>query len=81
MRRKMAIQGRQTNRNMTGAQGKKGAHLNTPSKVSSAKDVTNGVAALQLEETKTKSKNIDVLEEFRKSNAKNAANFVVIGTV
>jgi elongation factor 1 alpha-like protein len=46
--------------------------------------VTNGVATIQLEEpqqTKTKSKNIDVLEEYKKSNAKNAANFVVIGIV
>lgn len=79
------LSGRQTNQNIAGAQGKKGAVSNTSSKAASkdaAKDVMSGVAAIQLEEpsqTKTKSKNIDVLEEFKKSNAKNAANFVVIG--
>jgi len=51
------------------------------------KDVTQEVDALRIDvephyqepAVKTKSKNLNVLEEFNKSNAKNAASFVVIG--
>lgn len=43
-------------------------------------DVTNGVANLTIQEgDKIKSKNIDVLSEYNKTQQKNAANFVVIG--
>lgn len=41
---------------------------------------TQGVAALKVEEApKTKSRNLDVMAEYKKSGAKNGANFVVIG--
>lgn len=40
---------------------------------------TQAVAALKVEEVKTKSKNLDVMAEYQKSGAKNGANFVVIG--
>ena len=43
-------------------------------------DVTNGVANLNIQEpVKVKSKNIDVLAEYKNLQHKNAANFVVIG--
>jgi len=46
---------------------------------------TNGVAkdmaALKVNGSpKTKSKNLNVLEEFKKASMKNAASFVVVGT-
>ncbi|KAJ5899588.1 Translation elongation/initiation factor/Ribosomal beta-barrel [Penicillium taxi] len=58
----------------------------TASKVSGNKkaqaDITNGMDNLSVEEKVTvKSKNLDVLAEFNKSNKKKAANFVVIGHV
>jgi len=61
------------------------------SSTTSAKDLTKGVKSLQLDDpaqqgqaqtpakTKTMSKNLNVAEEFKKANVKNAANFVVIG--
>lgn len=67
---------------------------NTPSATTTAattKDVTKGVKSLQLDDAtqqaqtptpakaKTMSKNLNVAEEFKKANVKNAANFVVIG--
>lgn len=43
-------------------------------------DVVEGVGELSIQETvKVKSKNIDVLAEYRKTERKKAANFVVIG--
>ncbi|OJD11838.1 translation elongation factor Tu [Blastomyces percursus] len=54
------------------------------SKSSSTKtdDVTDAVEQLSVQETvKVKSKNIDVLAEYNKSDKKKAANFVVIGHV
>lgn len=42
-------------------------------------EVSQGVKDVNLEESKIKSKNLDVLAEFEKSKSKNAANFVVIG--
>lgn len=70
----------------TGAQNKNSAAKAAKASVkgdAATKDVTQGVGAIQLEQpqptTKVKSKNLNVLEEFKKSNAKNAANFVVIG--
>ena len=54
-----------------------------PPKTSSEKrsdQIANGVEALRVDDTpKAKSKNLDVLAEFEKRKAKNAANFVVIG--
>ncbi|KAF2494519.1 elongation factor 1 alpha [Lophium mytilinum] len=45
-------------------------------------DVTNSVSALSVEEApRVKSKNLDVLKEFEKSDMKRMANFVVIGHV
>ncbi|EXJ54331.1 elongation factor 1-alpha [Cladophialophora yegresii CBS 114405] len=44
--------------------------------------LNNGVQALSIQDTpKIKSKNIDVLAEYKKTKRKNAANFVVIGHV
>ncbi|KIW41550.1 translation elongation factor Tu [Exophiala oligosperma] len=44
--------------------------------------IASGVQSLSLQETpKVKSKNIDVISEFKKIKRKNAANFVVIGHV
>jgi elongation factor 1 alpha-like protein len=43
-------------------------------------DLAEGLKALSVEETvKVKSKNLDVLAEYKKSQQKKAANFVVIG--
>lgn len=43
-------------------------------------DPAAGVKQLSVQETaKVKSKNIDVLAEYRKAKRKNSANFVVIG--
>lgn len=48
----------------------------------SQKDITDKVKQLSVEESvKVKSKNLDVMAEFKKTKRKNAANFVVIGTV
>ncbi|ODH49558.1 translation elongation factor Tu [Paracoccidioides brasiliensis] len=45
-------------------------------------DVTDGVKQVSVQETvKVKSKNLDVLAEYRKTERKKAANFVVIGHV
>lgn len=45
-----------------------------------ADQIANGVEALKLDNTpRAKSKNLNVLAEFEKAKAKNAANFVVIG--
>ena len=45
-----------------------------------ASQIANGVEAMKLDDTpRAKSKNLDVLKEFEKAKAKNAANFVVIG--
>jgi hypothetical protein len=42
--------------------------------------IANGVEALKIDDTpRARSKNLDVLAEFEKTKAKNAANFVVIG--
>lgn len=42
--------------------------------------IANGVGSIKLEDVpKPKSKGLDVVSEFKKSQAKNAANFVVIG--
>lgn len=43
--------------------------------------IANGVEALKVDDTpRATSKNLDVLAEFKNTKAKNAANFVVIGT-
>jgi elongation factor 1 alpha-like protein len=43
-------------------------------------DLTGSMKSLSVEEpVKVKSKNLDVLAEYKKSQHKNAANFVVIG--
>ncbi|KAM3065216.1 hypothetical protein ACMFMF_011343 [Clarireedia jacksonii] len=56
-----------------------------PSKTNGEKkaaQIASGVEAMKIDETpKAKSKNLDVLAEFKKTNSKNAANFVVIGHV
>lgn len=45
-----------------------------------ADQIANGVEAVRLDDTpKITSKNLDVLKEFEKADAKNSANFVVIG--
>lgn len=45
-----------------------------------ADQIANGVEALKIDDTpRATSKNLDVLKEYEKSKAKNAANFVVIG--
>ncbi|KAL2374809.1 hypothetical protein RJ035_000152 [Blastomyces gilchristii] len=55
------------------------ASKSSPSKTD---DVTDAVGQLSVQETvKVKSKNIDVLAEYSKSDKKKAANFVVIGHV
>ena len=47
----------------------------------SINDVTQGVSTVALEDIlKAKSKNLDVVAEFEKSDAKNSASFVVIGS-
>jgi elongation factor 1 alpha-like protein len=44
--------------------------------------VTGDVASLSIQDTpKPKSKNLNVLEEFRKAKMKNAASFVVVGVL
>ena len=44
--------------------------------------MANGVESLKIDDTpRVKSKNLNVLAEFEKKKAKNAANFVVIGMV
>jgi elongation factor 1 alpha-like protein len=46
-----------------------------------ADQIANGVEALKIDDTpRATSKNLDVLAEYGKTKAKNAANFVVIGT-
>lgn len=51
-------------------------------KDSSADGVTNGVGALKIEEAPLpKSKNLDVLSEFKNSKSKKTASFVVVGHV
>ncbi|KAK3175119.1 hypothetical protein OEA41_002365 [Lepraria neglecta] len=47
----------------------------------SVNGVTQGVSEVDIEDTKIRGKNLDVLAEFEKSKPKNAANFVVIGHV
>lgn len=47
----------------------------------SVNDVVQGVENTVIEDAKVKGKNIDVIAEFERSKAKNAANFVVIGHV
>lgn len=42
-------------------------------------EVSQGLKDVNLEESKIKGKNLDVLAEFEKSKSKNTANFVVIG--
>ena len=43
--------------------------------------LTNGINKVALDDTpKARSKNLDVLKEYEKSDKKKAANFVVIGT-
>lgn len=43
-------------------------------------DISNGVADMSLKDTaRAKSKNLDVVVEYKKIKRKNAANFVVIG--
>jgi len=45
-----------------------------------AAQIADGVEAMKLDDTpKAKSKNLDVLAEFKKNKSKNSANFVVIG--
>ncbi|OKL56325.1 hypothetical protein UA08_08397 [Talaromyces atroroseus] len=44
-------------------------------------DLSNGIKAMTVEPVKVKSKNLDVLAEYKKSKQKKAANFVVIGHV
>lgn len=45
-----------------------------------ADQMANSVEAMKLDDTpRSRSKNLDVLAEFGKKKAKNAANFVVIG--
>ena len=43
--------------------------------------VTQGIGNVNIEESKAKGKNLDVVAEFERSKPKNAANFVVIGHV
>lgn len=54
-----------------------------PAKTSNEKkadQIANGVEAMRIDDTpRATSKNLDVLAEFEKKKAKNAANFVVIG--
>ncbi|EKG11506.1 HR1 repeat rho-binding protein [Macrophomina phaseolina MS6] len=64
----------------------KGARKPTQSKDSKAKDdtsgVTEGVEGIKIDEApRVKSKNLNILAEYEKSNMKNSANFVVIGHV
>ncbi|GME48209.1 elongation factor tu gtp binding domain-containing protein [Neofusicoccum parvum] len=64
----------------------KGAKKQTQAKDSKAKDdtsgVTEGVEGIKIDEApRVKSKNLNVLAEYEKSNLKNSANFVVIGHV
>jgi elongation factor 1 alpha-like protein len=44
-------------------------------------DLSGGIKALTVEPVKVKSKNLDVLAEYKKSKQKKAANFVVIGEI
>lgn len=54
-----------------------------PAKTSNEKkadQIASGVEAMRIDDTpRATSKNLDVLAEFEKKKAKNAANFVVIG--
>lgn len=54
-----------------------------PAKTSNEKkadQIASGVEAMRMDDTpRATSKNLDVLAEFEKKKAKNAANFVVIG--
>ncbi|KAK6581257.1 hypothetical protein PZA11_005948 [Diplocarpon coronariae] len=63
----------------------KGGGSKGPPKTSGEKrvdQIASGVEATKLDDTpRARSKNLDVLSEFEKARAKNAANFVVIGHV
>ncbi len=72
----------------TGRRADMVASLATPAVKPKAKEtpkpkttsVASGVQALSIQDTpKVKSKNIDVVSEYKKIKRKNAANFVVIG--
>ena len=48
--------------------------------VAAQSEISNGVADISIKDTaKVKSKNLDVVAEYKKVKRKNAANFVVIG--
>jgi elongation factor 1 alpha-like protein len=55
----------------------------TPSKTTAEKkadQIANGVEAMKIDDApRATSKNLDVLAEYKKTKAKNSANFVVIG--
>lgn len=58
----------------------KQATLKATGEKKSPAELAEGVKALSVEEpVKVKSKNLDVLTEYKKSQRKKAANFVVIG--
>jgi elongation factor 1 alpha-like protein len=62
-----------------GKENKKAAKTNGEKR---ADQIAAGVEAMKLDDTpRAKSKNLDVLAEFEKAKAKNAANFVVIGKI
>jgi len=44
-------------------------------------NTADAVAKLTIDDTKVKSKNLDVVDEFEKSKMKRMANFVVVGTL
>lgn len=68
-----------TNRLM-GAAAKKDKLPAKTSNEKKADQIANGLEAMRLDDTpRATSKNLDVLAEFEKKKAKNAANFVVIG--
>lgn len=65
---------------MTSGLKSKGATAKTASGSKKTEDdLSTGMKALAVEPIKVKSKNLDVLAEYRKSKEKRAASFVVIG--
>jgi hypothetical protein len=64
----------------SGLKSKQNASKVSAGKKAQQAGLTSGVKALSVEEPlNVKSKNLDVLSEYSKSQQKNAANFVVIG--
>jgi elongation factor 1 alpha-like protein len=72
-----------TNQSTPASNKKLAASLATKKKTAAGdKDATDGVKDLKIDDAPLpKSKNLDVLSEYEKSNSKKSASFVVVGTI